>query len=97
MGLLFMIVFFFGIKDSPAVQSMLKAVRPVVVGLLLWTAYDMAQTVFGVKALGWQTALAGSIDKVLLALIAFLLLTTTRVNPALLILAAALIGFSVYR
>jgi len=26
---------------------MLKAVRPVVVGLLLWTAYDMASTVFG--------------------------------------------------
>ena len=95
--MLFMIVFFFGIKDSPTVQSMLKAVRPVVVGLLLWTAYDMAQTVFGVKSLGWQTALAGSIDKVQLALIAFLLLTTTRVNPALPILAAALFGFIVYR
>lgn len=95
--MLFMIVFSFGIKDSPTVQSMLKAVRPVVVGLLLWTAYDMAQTVFGAKSLGWQTALSGSIDKVLLALIAFVLLTATRVNPALLILGAALFGLVVYR
>jgi chromate transport protein ChrA len=34
--MLVMIVFFFGIKDSPQVQAMLKAVRPVVVGLLLY-------------------------------------------------------------
>ncbi len=95
--MLFMIVFFFGIKDSPAVQAMLKAVRPVVVGLLLWTAYDMAQSVFGSRSLGWGPALAGSIDKILLALAAFLLLTMTRVNPALIILGAAILGLVVYR
>jgi chromate transporter len=50
--MLVMIVFYFSIKDSPKIQPMLKAVRPVVVGLLLWTAYDMAGTVFGAKKLG---------------------------------------------
>src|SRR3990172_2925828 len=47
--MLVMVVFFFGIKDSPHVKAMLTAVRPVVIGLLVWTAYDMAYTVFGVK------------------------------------------------
>ena len=37
--MLVMIVFFFNIKDSKTVKSMLAAVRPVVVGLLIWTAY----------------------------------------------------------
>lgn len=50
--MLLMIVYFFKIKDSLPVQTMLKAVRPVVVGLLLWTAYDMAYSVFGVKRSG---------------------------------------------
>jgi chromate transporter len=44
-----MVAFFFGVKDSETVKAMLKAVRPVVVGLLLWTAYDMANGVFSTK------------------------------------------------
>jgi chromate transporter len=95
--MLIMVVFFFGIKDSPVVQAMLRAVRPVVVGLLIWTAYDMALTVYGVKKLGWTMALTQSWDKVLLALAAFLALTLTKINPALVILAAAIFGYLVYR
>ncbi len=95
--MLVMVVFFFGIKDSAAVQAMLKAVRPVVVGLLVWTAYDMAFTVFGAKKLGWSVALGQGWDKLLIAIIAFGLLTFTRLNPALIILGAAVLGFVVYR
>src|SRR5512139_373708 len=53
--MLVMVAMFFGVKDSPAVLAMLKAVRPVVVGLLVWTAYDMASTVFGVRQSGWAS------------------------------------------
>jgi chromate transporter len=95
--MLIMVVFFFGIKDSPVVQAMLKAVRPVVVGLLLWTAYDMALSVYGARKLGWFLALSQGWDKVVLALAAFLVLTFTKINPALVILAAAIFGFIVYR
>ena len=49
--MLILIVFFFGIKNSPVVKAMLQAVRPVVVGLLLWTAYDLAKTVLERKNL----------------------------------------------
>ncbi|MCX6561160.1 MAG: chromate transporter [Candidatus Aminicenantes bacterium] len=95
--MLVMIVYFYSIKDSPAVKAMLKAVRPVVVGFLLWTAYDMAANVFGVKAQGWASALTIGWDKILIVLAAFVLLTFTKVHPVLLIVGAAVLGFLAYR
>jgi chromate transporter len=95
--MLVMVVFFFGIKDSPAVRSMLTAVRPVVVGLLIWTAYDMANTVFGARKLSWGAALMQGWDKLAIALVTFGLLTFTKVNPVFIILGAAVLGFFAYR
>ena len=95
--MLILIIFFFRIKDSVSVKAMLQAVRPVVVGLLLWTAYDMATTVFGAKKLGWGQALAQGWDKLLFVAGAFVLLTFTKINPALIILATAVLGFLLYR
>lgn len=95
--MLVMVVFFFGVKDSPYVAAMLAAVRPVVVGLLLWTAMDMGRTVFGTRASGWWSAFIHGWDKLLFAGVAFAILTFTRLNPAFLILGAAVLGFVVYR
>lgn len=95
--MLAMIVYFFRIKDSLLVQSMLRAVRPVVVGLLLWTAYDMAVTVFGVKRLGVAASLNQGWDKLLIVAASFAVLTLTEINPALVVLAAAVTGAFVYR
>jgi chromate transporter len=95
--MLVMVAVFFGIKDSPAVQAMLKAVRPVVVGLLVWTACDMAATVFGARQSGWHGTFLREWDKALIAVAAFALLTYTKVNPAFIILGAAALGFGVYR
>jgi chromate transporter len=95
--MLILVVLFFGVKNSPAVKSMLQGVRPVVIGLLLWTAYDMAMSVFGVKKLGWGQALAQGWDKLLIVFGAFALLTFTKVNPALIILGAAILGLIFYR
>lgn len=94
--MLVMIIFFFKVKDSPAVASMLKAVRPVVVGFLLWTAYDMAAGVFGAKKLGWTPALSSGWDKILIVLAAFAVLTLTKINPVWLIVGAAFFGLVVY-
>lgn len=95
--MLLMIVYFFKIKDSLLIQSMLRAVRPVVVGLLLWTAYDMAFSVFGVKRDGWGSSLVLGWDMLLFVAVTFGLLTMTRINPALVILGAACLGGVVYR
>jgi chromate transporter len=95
--LLVVVAYFMGVKDSPAVKSMLQAVRPVVVGLLMWTTYDMAAAVLSAKTQGWSAALVGGWDKVLIVLVAFALLVSTRINPALIVLAAAVFGLFVYR
>ena len=95
--MLVMIVLFFRVKDSNAVVAMLAAVRPVVVGLLLWTAYDMGRSVFGAHGNGWAQALAQSWDKLAFAAAAFIILTATRLNPAFLILGAAALGLVLYR
>ena len=95
--MLIMVVLFFGIKDSPTGQAMLKAVRPIVVGLLLWTVYIMAASVFNVSKVGWAQGLAQNADKVLIALIAFVLLAVTNINPVWLVIAGAVLGFLFYR
>lgn len=95
--MLVMVVLFFAVKDAPVVRSMLTAVRPVVIGLLIWTAYDMARSVFGAGQVGWMSALSGRWDGVLLALGSFAILTFTSVNPAWVVLGAAVFGLLVYR
>lgn len=95
--MLIMVAFFFGVKDSPTVKAMLQAVRPLVVGLLLWTAYDMFVTVFSVKKNGWAGALTGGWDKLLIVAVTFVLLTFTSINPVVLVIAAAVLGFAIYR
>ena len=95
--MLLMVVFFFGIKDSPAVRAMLAAVRPVVIGLLLWTAYDMARAVFAIPGTAWPMALLQGWDKVLITLGTFAALTLSSINPAVVILAAAALGLIAYR
>ncbi len=95
--MLIMVIYFFGIKDSPAIQAMLRVVRPIVVGFLLWTAYDMALSVFGARKTGWPAALAQGWDKLLLTLLAFGLLTFTKIHPIFLILGGAVLGYFIYR
>src|SRR5512138_654669 len=80
--MLVMVVYFFKVKESGLVKAMLQAVRPVVVGLLIWTAYDMALTVFGVPKHGLTGALTLGWDKMLIVLVTFGVLTLTKINPA---------------
>jgi chromate transporter len=95
--MLVMIVYFFGVKDSHTVGAMLKAVRPVIVGLLVWTAYILAVSVFGASTSGWPRGLALNWDKLLIAMTSFALLTFTEVSPVWLVLAGAALGFLIYR
>ncbi len=95
--MLVMVIYFFAVKDSPTVKSMLTAVRPVVVGLLLWTAFDMGRTVFGAHQSSWAGALLHNWDRILIALATFAVLTLTTINPAFVILGAAALGLILYR
>jgi chromate transporter len=95
--MLIMVVYFFRVKENFTVQAMLKAVRPVVVGLLLWTTYDMANGVFGLSKHGVGGAFSLGWDKLIIALVAFAVLTCTRINPVFIIMAASMLGCLAYR
>ncbi len=95
--MLLAVAFFFTIKDRPEVKAMLKAVRPLVVGMLLWTAYEMAFKVFDADKLGWGKALTQGWSQVLIVAGSFVLMTLTNISPLWLVLAAAALGFAVYR
>lgn len=95
--MLLMVAAFFGLKDAPVIKAMLTAVRPVIIGLLVWTAYDVANTVFGVNKQGWGAGLLASWDKVIIAVVSFGLLTFTEINPVFIILGAAVLGLVAYR
>ncbi|HEX9019124.1 MAG TPA: chromate transporter [Anaerolineaceae bacterium] len=92
-----MIIYFFSVKDSTTIRAMLAAVRPIVVGLLVWTAYNMATSVFSVNNTNWLVGLGQNWDKVALAVIAFALLTFTKINPVFIVIGAAVFGFIAYR
>ena len=110
--MLVLAAFFLQLKDSPVIKSALQAVRPTVVGLLIWTAYDLGSQVLRSKGMSWGTATTAHWDKFLITLIVFLGVTYfTQLNPggngllnffkssapALAILIAAIFGIAVYR
>jgi chromate transporter len=68
------------VKDNPMVESMLKGLRPVVVALLAYAAWDM-----GPSALkGYPT--------IVIAVVALALMILTPIHPALIIIAGAITG-----
>jgi chromate transporter len=95
--MLVILMLFFGVRENRIVRAMLLAVRPVVIGLLIWTAYDMARSVFGADKAGWVDALTSRWDGVALALASFAVLTFTAINPLWVIVGAALLGLVIYR
>ncbi len=95
--MLVVVAFFFGVKDSPKVKSMLTAVRPFVVALLLWTAYDMAVKVFDADKIGWGKALQNGWSQALIVVASFALLTFTKISPVWMVIAAAILGLILYR
>lgn len=110
--MLILALFFLQLKDSPTIQAALVAVRPTVVGLLIWTAYDLGDKVLRTQGMAWSQAAIANWDKFVIAILIFLAVTyitgiknsnTLLFNfvkssaPALAILVAAVFGIIVYR
>ena len=55
--MLVLIIGFFSIKDNPYMKAAIQGVRPFVVGLLAWTAYQIAIPVFDLNKQGLGTSL----------------------------------------
>ena len=71
-------------RDAPWLQGAMKAVRPAVIGLLVWAVIDLAPT--GVRSWTGAALCAGAIAALLL-----------RVHPLLVMLAALGIGAAFFR
>ena len=81
--MLILAIGFMQFKDYPQVKAALKAVRPVIVGLLAYTAWTVVPTPL-------------RLDAVVIALVAFLALVFFDIHPILLIVGATLFGVVVY-
>ncbi len=95
--MLILIIGFFSIKDNLYLKAAIKGVRPFVVGLLAWTAYQIAITVFNLDKQGIGASFVHSWDKWLIVLGTFLILTFTNISPIWLVLATAGIGLIFFR
>ena len=95
--MLVLIIGFFSIKDNPYMKAAIQGIRPFVVGLLLWSAYQIALPVFGLNKQGLGASLVHGWDKWLIALGTFLILTFTNISPIWLVIATAGIGLVFYR
>ena len=94
--MLILVAGFFAIKDNLYMKAAIQGMRPFVVGLLAWTAYQMAFTIFGLKQGLGQSVVQGW-DKWHNAIGAFLILTFTDISPIWLVLGTAVIGLIFYR
>jgi chromate transporter len=94
--MLILVAGFFAIKDNLYMKAAIQGMRPFVVGLLAWTAYQMAFTIFGLKQ-GLGQSVNQGWDKWLIAIGTFLLLTFTNISPIWLVLGTAAIGLIFYR
>jgi chromate transporter len=95
--MLILIIGFFRIKDNLYMKAAIQGVRPFVVGLLAWAAYQIAVSVFGLDKQGLGGSLVHSWDKWLIVLGTFLVLTFTSISPIWLVLATAGIGLVFFR
>ena len=95
--MLILIIGFFSIKDNPNMKAAIQGVRPFVVGLLAWTAYQIAITVFNLNKQGLGASLMHDWSKWLIVLGTFLVLTFTNISPIWLVLVTAGIGLIFFR
>jgi chromate transporter len=95
--MLVLIISFFSIKDNIYMKAAIQGVRPFVVGLLAWTAYQMAVSVFGLDKMGLGVSLVKDWGKWLITLGAFLILTFTNISPIWLVMATAGVGLVFFR
>ena len=95
--MLVVIIAFFNLKDSPNLKAAIQGVRPFVVGLLAWTAYQLAVTVFGLDKQGLGLSLTHNWGRWLIVLGTFLVLTFTSISPIWLVLITAGIGLVFFR
>jgi len=87
-------------QKTPLIDAALTAVRPAVIGLLIWTAYDLGEAVLRKGDTTWGQALTTNWDKFLIAAVVALVMIRfgERTEMAVLVIVgSAILGILVYR
>ena len=87
-------------QKTPIIDAALTAVRPAVIGLLIWTAYDLGEAVLRKGDSTWGQALTTNWDKFLIAAVVALVMIRfgERTEMAVLVIVgSAILGILVYR
>ena len=79
--MILLITYVYSLKDQPRMQGVLRGIRPAVVALLAWTAWDIAP-----KAVK-------NVPQGIVALATFAAIILFNIHPALAIIGAAVVGF----
>lgn len=82
--LVILMTLYYRYRTLPAVKGMVKAVRPVVIALLMVTVAHLSPR----SVISWDTFI--------IALLAFVMVFYLKLHPILIILAAAVVGYLVY-
>ena len=87
-------------QKTPIIDAALTAVRPAVIGLLIWTAYDLGEAVLRKGDTTWGQALTTNWDKFMIAAVVALVMIRfgERTEMAVLVIVgSAILGILVYR
>jgi chromate transporter len=87
-------------QKTPLIDAALTAVRPAVIGLLIWTAYDLGEAVLRKGDITWGQALTTNWDKFLIAAVVALVMIRfgDRTEMAVVVIVgSAILGILVYR
>jgi len=79
------------VKDNPMVESMLKGLRPVVVAMLAYAAWDMAPNAIAVKE---HMTVVIAVAALALMILPSIHPALPSIHPALIIVAGAAVGVS---
>jgi chromate transporter len=88
---------FVRLRDTPVLRAALTAVRPAVIGLLVWTAYEFGEQVLRSGGQSWGEAIVTTWDQVLIVGVVAVSIIWLEVRPMVVMLAAAALGSLVYR
>lgn len=104
---IFAATFFFKVYDHPVVKGILNGLRPAITGIIVYAAVSLAvkngifaYTSNNVIKNGINISILGTgileVKSAIMAIVAFVLLTRTRIHPVFLIIASGIIGIILF-
>jgi chromate transporter len=101
-------IFFFKIYEHPAVSTVLYGLRPTITGIIMYAAVSLAEkngiiafTTDNMIEKGFNVSVFGAglieIKSVIIAVIAFVILSKTKIHPVFMIIGSGILGAFIFQ